>query len=219
LKSSVTGLLSLVDDGRATPKVFRRHLDTMHDRLVIVERLLEDMRNYSQPTPLQRHRESIAEIVKEARSIVLDGFASANRDASNVEFTLDIPVNLTAEVSRQSMVMAIYNLIKNAYESFACDPGTFTKGTVSVSASIIDNDRIEIVIHDNGMGLSREELARVREFIPGGTSKKMHGTGFGLPTTRRRILDHGGQLAIHSEEGCGTTVIVTLPVKEQGGDE
>ncbi|QNN24035.1 HAMP domain-containing histidine kinase [Planctomycetales bacterium ZRK34] len=83
----------------------------------------------------------------------------------------------------------------------------------------VDGERIEVVVTDNGMGLSAEELDEVRRFEPGGTSKKTHGTGFGLPIAKRKIEDHGGSLAIDSEEDKGTTVTITLPVEAGGGGE
>jgi signal transduction histidine kinase len=83
----------------------------------------------------------------------------------------------------------------------------------------VGEERVEIMIRDNGMGLSKEELAKVREFVPGGTSKKTYGTGFGLPIARRRIADHGGELGIDSVEGQGTTVTITLPVEAEGATQ
>ncbi len=69
------------------------------------------------------------------------------------------------------------------------------------------------------MGLSVEELDEVRRFVPGGTSKKTHGTGFGLPIAKRKLEDHGGFLAIDSQEDVGTTVTITLPLEAKEGDE
>ena len=65
------------------------------------------------------------------------------------------------------------------------------------------------------MGLSAEELDEVRRFVPGGTSKKTYGTGFGLPTAKRKLEAHGGALAIESEVDKGTTVTVTLPIESE----
>lgn len=63
----------------------------------------------------------------------------------------------------------------------------------------------------NGVGFGSEELAQVRQFIPGQTTLKQHGTGFGLPTAHRYIAAHEGRLHIESELGAGTTVTITLP--------
>ena len=54
-------------------------------------------------------------------------------------------------------------------------------------------------------------------FVPGGTSKKTHGTGWGLPTAKRKVEDHDGSLAIDSTEDVGTVVTITLPMEGGGG--
>jgi len=65
----------------------------------------------------------------------------------------------------------------------------------------------------------RVTLAEVRRFVPGGTSKKTHGTGFGLPIAKRKIEDHGGSLAIESKEDAGTTIVITLPIEAGDSSE
>ncbi len=183
----------------------------------MIERMLEDMRTYAQPTPSLRRRERLADIVNEAHGAVLDTLSATGRNAQCVTAKMDVPEKLTIDVARCDMLRALMNLIKNAYESHATGPDTFTPGHVWVTAREVSEDRIEIVFRDDGMGLPPEELAEVRRFVPGGTSKKSYGTGFGLPTAKRKIEAHGGTLAIESAEDQGTTVIVTLAI--ESGDE
>jgi len=221
LKSTISSLLNHLADGNLDPKTFEKNLRKMGYQAATLERLLEDMRAYSQPTPSQRHRERLADVVKEAHDMVLDGFKATGRDPDSVEASFDVPENLTFEVSRHQIVRAVSNVLKNAYESFAIDPQVFGEGEVRLEARRIDDERIEIVVRDNGMGLSEDELAEVRRFVPGGTSKKTHGTGFGLPIAKRKIEDHGGSLAIESQEDVGTRtmVTITLPIEAGGGGE
>ena len=151
--------------------------------------------------------------------MVLDAFPATGRDPSRVQVKIDVPENLTAEMSRHQIVRAVGNVMKNAYEAFSNNPQTFADGQVFLTAKALDGERVEVVVVDNGMGLSGEELEEVRRFVPGGTSKKTHGTGFGLPIAKRKIEDHGGSLAIDSEEDKGTTVTITLPVETGRGSE
>lgn len=212
LKSSAIGLLARFDDGSLDPKLFRKELFKMKDRVAILERLLDDMRGFSQPTPPERRRERLLDVVSESHGVVKDMFAATGRDVSGVSVFIGVPESIAIEVTRQSIVAAVVNVLKNAYDAFATGPETFGKGKIELRARAVEGNMVEIVVADDGMGLSKEELAKVREFIPGGTSKKQHGTGFGLPTARRRIIDHGGDLGIDSEEAKGTTVTITLPV-------
>ena len=219
LKSAITSLLGHLADGELDARLFEKNLVKMGHQAEMIERMLEDMRTYSQPTPVQRRRERLADMIHEAQGAVLDTFLATGRDAACVSAHLDVPENLTVDVARFDMVRALMNLMKNAYESHATGPGTFTPGSVWVTARPCDTDRIEIIFRDDGMGLSAEELDDVRRFVPGGTSKKTYGTGFGLPTAKRKIEAHGGSLAIDSKEDQGTTVIVTLSAESRGDDE
>lgn len=196
LKSSTNSLLSHLEDGNLDAALFKKNLLRMQRQTEMMERMLEDMRIYAQPTPSTRRRERLAEIVRNAHTAVLDIFSSTGRDASCVVANIDIPQDLTIRVALVDMVRAMMNLIKNAYESHASSPDRFEPGSVWVTAQACEPDLIELTFRDDGMGLSSEELAEVQRFVPGNTSKKTHGTGFGLPTAKRKIEAHGGSVAI-----------------------
>ena len=73
---------------------------------------------------------------------------------------------------------------------------------------------------DTGIGIKKEELARV--FEPFYTTKSS-GTGLGLAIAYRIMEDHGGTIQVSSSPGIGTTVVVTFPVTVEkaqtlGGD-
>ncbi|MFW6062064.1 MAG: ATP-binding protein [Planctomycetota bacterium] len=95
------------------------------------------------------------------------------------------------------------------------DRPAYLRGRTVAIAARRAGDCIEIVVRDSGMGLPPEELAEVRQFIPGGTSKKTYGTGFGLPFAKRKVADHGGTLQIDSIEDEGTTVTIVLPTESR----
>ncbi len=219
LKSGISALTGSLRTGDFDPVHFEKGLAKLGHQSEMLERMIDDMRVYMQPTPTERRRERLADIIEDAHVVVMDTFQATGRDASCVSIVIEVPENLTVEVSRHQVVRAISNVLKNAYESFATDPQTFTSGEVSVVGCGVDRERVEIVVSDNGMGLPPEELAEVRRFIPGNTSKKTHGTGFGLPIAKRKIEDHGGSLAIESEDGKGTTITITLRTEAQGGGQ
>lgn len=219
LKSGISALLGHLGDNGFDAKLFEKNLMKMGYQAAMLERLLEDMRTYSQPTPAVRRRERLVDVVHEAHAMVLDAFRATGRDPASVSVALNVPENLTVEMSRHQIIRAIGNVLKNAYESFANDPQTFACGDIWLNAAALNGERIEIVVRDSGMGLSEDELAEIRRFVPGGTSKKTHGTGFGLPIAKRKIEDHDGSLAIDSLEDKGTVVTITLPTETNGGGE
>jgi two-component system NtrC family sensor kinase len=69
---------------------------------------------------------------------------------------------------------------------------------------------IEIVVEDNGRGISPEGLQHLCE--PFFTTKGVRGTGLGLAVSWGIIESHGGALDVASEEGRGSRFVVRLPL-------
>ena len=121
--------------------------------------------------------------------------------------------SLTVEVARHQVLSVFTNLLRNAYEAFRPLQAEIGPFWISVSANT-DDDRITILIEDNGVGFGEDDLKQIREFIPGYKTMKHDGTGFGLPTARRYIEGHGGTLEIDSQVQAGTKVRIGLPLEE-----
>lgn len=74
-----------------------------------------------------------------------------------------------------------------------------------------EKDHVQIIVQDNGKGMSEAELAHI--FEPFYTTKDPgKGTGLGLATSHRIIEQHGGDINVVSAPNEGTTFIVRLPV-------
>lgn len=81
--------------------------------------------------------------------------------------------------------------------------------TVSVEA-YEEHGEICISISDTGMGISAEDLPKVKtKFFKANHTRR--GSGIGLAVADEIIQRHGGTLTINSEQGVGTTVLITLP--------
>jgi signal transduction histidine kinase len=101
--------------------------------------------------------------------------------------------------SKYEMMRVFQNLMKNSIESgatrVAVEFGTKAgKGTVSIT--------------DNGPGMDDERIHRA---MHGGFTSKENGTGLGLSICRHLTGSHGGEFAIESKPGVGTTVRLTFP--------
>jgi anti-sigma regulatory factor (Ser/Thr protein kinase) len=68
----------------------------------------------------------------------------------------------------------------------------------------IQNDRLTIIIEDNGHGMDKELLKKVEDpFI---TTRKTRRVGLGIPLTKAAVLRCEGEFRINSEKGKGTKV-------------
>lgn len=110
----------------------------------------------------------------------------------------DLPL---LELDRDQMKQAFYNVIKNSFEAMK------RRGILRIRTDI-DGTHVLVSFTDTGGGMSAESLGRV--FEPYFTTKAA-GSGLGLLIVRRIVREHGGELAIQSDEGKGLTLTIRLP--------
>ncbi len=112
---------------------------------------------------------------------------------------------------RAAVESVVTNLIANAVRHNP--PGTSV--TLTAERDVVGGSAfVRIVVADDGVGIARADLARVREpFFRGRRSRSLQtpGTGLGLAIVQRIVTIGGGKLDIKSNEGRGTTVTVLLP--------
>ena len=78
------------------------------------------------------------------------------------------------------------------------------------------NEVLELVISDNGVGISEKDVQRLSPNDGDAIGEDYAGAmtrGLGLPLARQIIESHGGTFHLHSEAGQGTTIIMALPQK------
>lgn len=105
-------------------------------------------------------------------------------------------------VDRELMKQAILNLLTNAQQAMV-EGGELTVRTTS------SGDRVRIDVCDTGPGIGAEVMPRIWEVY---FSTKERGTGLGLPTVRRIVAEHGGDVTVESRPGGGASFSVFLPV-------
>lgn len=106
---------------------------------------------------------------------------------------------------RDQVKQVFFNVIKNAAE--AMQPG----GRLRVTARA-DEQHLSLAFADTGSGIKPEDLARL--FEPYHTTKP-GGHGLGMMVVQRILAAHGGQIAVQSNSGQGTTVTLQFPLKNR----
>jgi two-component system nitrogen regulation sensor histidine kinase NtrY len=110
----------------------------------------------------------------------------------DIDFDVDLPdEKIAARLDRRLISQALTNIVKNATEAIgAVAPDQLGKGKIIVSAKR-DGKDIVIDVIDNGIGLPKENRARLLE--PYVTTREK-GTGLGLAIVNRILEEHGGRL-------------------------
>ncbi len=149
------------------------------------------------PSKPQLHPENLNAIVEEAVRF----FAPQIEDREIVveqELRSDLP---PLELDRDQMKQVFYNVIKNSFEAMK------RRGILRIRTDL-DATHVTVSFTDTGGGMSAESMGRV--FEPYFTTKST-GSGLGLLIVRRIVREHGGEMALESNEGEGLTLTIRLP--------
>ena len=151
---------------------------------------------------------TVQSILEEVTSIT-STLASEKNLALFIDETSDQEIEIFADNTRVRQVMI--NLVNNAIK--------FTeKGKIALSAHPMDGARVLITVKDTGLGIPPDKLEAVfQEFtqVDTSTTRKVGGTGLGLPISRRLVEMHGGRLWAESTgvNGEGSTFHVEMPLE------
>jgi signal transduction histidine kinase len=123
----------------------------------------------------------------------------------DAEFSLHMRVHANLpqiQCDPVSLQSAVLNLLLNARDAM---PGG---GDIAVAAIERDGE-VEICVADNGVGMAPDTVRRA--FEPFFTTKADGLGGVGLPMVERFVREVGGRVAVESELGIGTIVMLHLP--------
>lgn len=105
------------------------------------------------------------------------------------------------------LAVAIYNLVGNAAKY--SDPGA----TIEVRGTEHDGI-VTVEVADTGWGIPTEEIDGIWDDLArGSNARAVEGTGLGLPVVRVIARRHGGDASLRSQQGQGTRVVLTVPVR------
>ncbi|QIN84842.1 hypothetical protein GBA63_20985 [Rubrobacter tropicus] len=172
----------------------------------MVEELLFLARSDSSPPSLEPETISIPPVMSElaGRAAVL-----ARERGAVLEADLRAEGTLRADPGRleQAVLILIDNAIKYG------PPG----GTVTLRSEVTHSGELRITVEDRGPGIPKEDLPRIFERfyrVDKARSRRMGGTGLGLPIAKTIVEAHGGHVTAESRPGKGTRMSVHLPMLE-----
>ena len=145
---------------------------------------------------------------------IIDRFEMSK--SRNVTFKRLIPTDpIGVEIDEDKITQVLDNIISNALKYSP------EGGQVTFKLQVI-GQFVEISIRDEGMGIPKENVAKIFERfyrVDKARSRKMGGTGLGLAIAKEMIEAHKGHIWASSEEGKGTTIFFTLPYETLQEDD
>ena len=161
--------------------------------------------NYARPAPLNLNAVNLDALVTETLA-----FLNHHPLFHGIEMKKEIPPDLptvTADTNQLSQILM--NLLLNSAQAMP------DGGRVTISAEKVKfSESVNIVIADTGCGIPADILPHI--FRPFFTTKRGRGTGLGLSITQAYVRSHGGKIEVESIPQRGTTVRITLPIRQEG---
>jgi two-component system phosphate regulon sensor histidine kinase PhoR len=148
---------------------------------------------------VERHEVELRELVE-----MLVGDLHPLAMASNTSLINEVPEGLTAFADANMLTLIFQNLISNAI-NYTPD------GEVIIGAQKIEESvSVECWVKDDGAGIPADRLEKVFDKLETDPDKKT-GMGLGLAIVKQFVEAHGGQVAVESEVGQGSTFRFTIP--------
>jgi two-component system sensor histidine kinase SenX3 len=119
---------------------------------------------------------------------------------------------MTVAGSETQLVSALANLIENAIQY---SPTGTRVAITALRTGPPEAPTVEIVVTDQGIGISEADLPRVFERffrVDEARSRATGGTGLGLAIVKHTMANHGGSVAAWSVPRAGSTFTLTLPL-------
>ena len=194
---------ALIDE--ADPEVVHRLADHLVEEAPRAVRTIDDLLKLSQieSTRPGDTAVNLTGVVQSAiaRGRVVDG-------GRGVQITaFDSADDIWIRGDERQLVSAVGNLVENAVKYSQ-------SGDVVQVRARVDDNAVEIMVADQGVGIPSRDLDRVFERfyrVDKARSRETGGTGLGLSIVRHVATNHGGDVLVSSQEGEGSTFVLRLP--------
>lgn len=179
-------------------------LDSAHHLLGLINDILDIAKAEAGKLELSEDDVDIAGVVRSAIRLIQER-AQRGQVKIRAQLANDLPL---VQADERKLKQILLNLLTNSVKFTPPD------GVIEVAARLSEAGDFLLAVTDTGIGIAADDIATA--LAPFGQvdsklNRKYEGTGLGLPLSNAMIKLHGGDLAIDSVVGKGTTVTVRLP--------
>ena len=169
------------------PAVFEQCTETIVRQVDDIKRMVDEFSRFARMPKAVAADDDVADTVRQVVFLL----RVAHPD---IDFEVELPPEaMTARFDRRLISQALTNIVKNATEAIGAVPAAeLGRGRIMVTAQRLGQE-IVIDVIDNGIGLPKENRARLLE--PYVTTREK-GTGLGLAIVGRILEEHGGKLEL-----------------------
>jgi signal transduction histidine kinase len=216
LRTPLNPVLLIASDAAnnpAFPAEARALFATIRKNVELEARLIDDLLDL---TRIMRGKLALNLRPRDIHGILHDAIANVRPDLEEKKITLQLDLAATQQqvlADDVRLQQVFWNIVKNATK-FTAEGGTITVST----RDALNDASVVVSITDTGIGLSRDELARIFDAFSqgdhavGGRSHRFGGLGLGLTISRSLVEQHHGVLSASSAgRGKGSTFTITLP--------
>lgn len=139
-------------------------------------------------------------------------FLTGNAVRKNIDIKVNVDRSLCVDADERLIIQAVLGLLSNAIKY------SDENQTVEVTAGVYDEKFIELVVKDDGVGISdsnKNKLFKIDKLFSTEGTKGEKGTGLGLTLVKEIVDRHGGQIWYFSEQGRGTEFHITIPKSKE----
>lgn len=201
-----------------------RYLDMIHKKLLLLERLTEDLvelSKYKSGNMTLRFGEMRLDewLGRVAASMEADLAQSGRRFKFIGPTGQERPQDWLMSVDVDRIDQVFSNLLWNAVKHTSPEEGRITlSASIQPTVRLLDetdaDGELHIRVEDNGCGINKEALPHIFDrFFKIDESVHYKGSGLGLAIAKEIIQSHKGEIWAESEEGAGSTFIIALPLR------
>lgn len=198
--TSVLGFAEILleDLDREDPR--RQDVQTIRDSALRVRAVVRALRDFARPRNTELAPTDLPDLVARVTDLLRPSLTRAG--VTIIESHAELPL---ITLDAQAIQEVVLNVLTNAMQAMP------DGGTLRIESSVAGSNAV-VTIADDGVGM--DEAVAAQAFVPffsaGGAAGS---TGLGLSASLGLVESHHGTISLFSNEGVGTTVVISLPIE------